>query len=100
MEKAFLLILKRIRVYEKWASALETCFLAWDIAGPGRKHVSGAEEVAEKVDDFTEDDFCCVLCVCKTLKDFANVVCRAFWRVVISKQFLTAHKARLFQHPL
>ena len=59
-----------------------------------------AKEVAEKVEDFTEGGFCYAFCGSKTLKDFANVVCRAFWRVVVLEQFLTAHKVRLFQHLL
>ena len=65
-----------------------------------KEHVPGAEEVAEKVEDFTEGGFCYAFCGSKTLKDFANVVCRAFWRVVVLEQFLTAHKVRLFQHLL
>jgi hypothetical protein len=64
------------------------------------KQTPRVEEGAEKVEDFTEGGFCCAFCGSKTLKDFANVVCRAFWRVVIGKQFLTARKVRLFQHPL
>ena len=65
-----------------------------------RRSKNRALEVAEKVEDFTEGGFCYAFCGSKTLKDFANVVCRAFWRVVVLEQFLTAHKVRLFQHLL